>query len=97
MLKNKDRKFILKFLDYNKLSTPCRKSNLYVCVFIWARMEFFEIETNNGIRTVTISNPKKKNAVNKPAYLALAKILNTAATDDQVKCVVLTGKGDFFR
>lgn len=60
-------------------------------------MEFFEIVTNNGIRTVTIANIRKKNAINKSAYQALGKILNTAAVDDQVKSVILTGKGDFFR
>lgn len=60
-------------------------------------MEFFEISDSNGIRTVKINNPKKKNAMDNPAYLALGQILNTAADDDEVKCVVITGKGDFFR
>lgn len=60
-------------------------------------MEFFDISDNGGIRTVVINNPKKKNALNKLAYQSLADILNAGGADDQVKCVVLTGKGDFFR
>lgn len=60
-------------------------------------MEFFEVSDNSGIRTVRINNQKKKNAINKKAYQALADILNKAATDDAVKCVVVTGRGDFFR
>lgn len=60
-------------------------------------MEFFIVEDKNGIRTITINNVKKKNAINKLSYYALAKLLNDAGKDDHVKCCVLTGKGDFFR
>lgn len=59
-------------------------------------MEFFEISDGNGIRTVKINNPAKKNAMGNPAYLELGRILNTAADDDRVKCIVITGKGDIF-
>ena len=59
--------------------------------------EIFEIAEKNGIKIVTINNPRKKNALNRKAYIALADILNEAAKDVTVKCVVLTGKGDFFR
>jgi enoyl-CoA hydratase/carnithine racemase len=61
-------------------------------------MNFFQItEEISGIKTVTITNPKKKNALNKAAYQSLANILNEAGKDDQTKCVVITGAGDFFR
>ena len=60
-------------------------------------MELFEISDFGGIRTVTINNLKKKNAINKKAYKALALILNEAGQDGNVKALVLTGKGDFFR
>lgn len=60
-------------------------------------MELFAIEDKNGIKTVRINNPKKKNALNKKAYMALATILNEAGADNKVKCVVITGVGDFFR
>lgn len=60
-------------------------------------MDLLEVEDKNGIRTVTINNVRKKNALSKDAYLALADVLNNAGKDEKVKCVVLTGKGDFFR
>lgn len=60
-------------------------------------MEYFEIEDIGAIRKLIISNSRKKNALNKPAYFHIAKLLNEAAQDDKVKCVVLTGKGDFYR
>lgn len=60
-------------------------------------MEFFKIEDKNCVRTVTINNPRKKNALNKHAYFALGEILDAAGKDGKVKAVVLTGTGDFFR
>lgn len=60
-------------------------------------MEFFQVTDKNFIRTVTINNPRKKNAISRPAYLALAEIINAAAKDEKVKAVVVTGAGDFFR
>lgn len=61
------------------------------------KMEYFEITNKNGIRLVKFNNVRKKNALNKKAYIALGEILNAAAIDDSIKCLVLTGKGDFFR
>lgn len=60
-------------------------------------MEFFEIENRNSIRKIKTNNTRKKNAWDRRAYLALADLLNEAATDSTVKCVVVTGKGDFYR
>lgn len=60
-------------------------------------MEFFEVLDVQSIRKITISNLRKKNAINRYAYVALAELLNAAGSDDRIKCVVLTGKGDFYR
>lgn len=60
-------------------------------------MDLLEVEDKNGIRTITINNVRKKNALTHPAYQALAAILNNTGNDGEIKCVVLTGKGDFFR
>jgi len=59
-------------------------------------MELLNISDANGIRIIRIDNLKKKNAINKKTYVALAKILNEAGRDVKVKAVVLTGSGDFF-
>lgn len=60
-------------------------------------MEYFEIEDLGSIRKITINNPRKKNAINRRAYMALAELLQKAGIDDRIKCVVITGKGDFYR
>lgn len=60
-------------------------------------MDLLEISDKNGIRTISINNLKKKNAINKKTYFAIAQSLNEAGLDSQVKAVVLTGKGNFFR
>lgn len=60
-------------------------------------MEYFQVADKNYIRTVTFNNPRKKNAISRPAYLALAEIMNAAGKDDKVKAVVISGVGDFFR
>ncbi|KAG5680608.1 hypothetical protein PVAND_010102 [Polypedilum vanderplanki] len=59
-------------------------------------MEIFEVKDVGAIRQVTINNPRKKNALNRKAYIAIAKLLNDAGKDNKVKCLILTGKGDFF-
>jgi enoyl-CoA hydratase/carnithine racemase len=59
-------------------------------------MGVFKIENNKGIQVVTIHNPKKKNALNKAAYLELSEILDNAARDQSLKALVLTGSDDFF-
>lgn len=86
--------FRFDFYDLSTVDRRISKGNLKFCDNI---MEFFEISDSNGIRTVRINNTKKKNAINKQAYYALARILNEAGQDVNVKCVVITGNGDFFR
>lgn len=53
--------------------------------------------TNIGrLRIITFDNPKKNNAINKNAYIALAAALNAAAVDDSVTVVALTGAGAYY-
>lgn len=86
--------FRFDFYNLSTVDTQTTIDNLKFCDNI---MEFFEISDSNGIRTVRINNTKKKNAINKQAYQALARILNESGQDVNVKCVVITGNGDFFR
>lgn len=48
------------------------------------------------LRIITINNPKKNNALNKAAYVALTRALNEAAIDDTVTVVAITGAGSYF-
>ena len=52
-----------------------------------------QIDTQNGIRTVTINRPDKLNALNAATLDALDAAFAEAATDDAVRVVVLTGAG----
>lgn len=53
--------------------------------------------TNVGrLRIITINNPKKNNALNKAAYVALTRGLNEAAIDDTVTVVAITGAGSYY-
>ena len=45
---------------------------------------------------LTINRPEKKNALTNAMYGQLADALEAARTDDQVRCVLITGAGDTF-
>jgi enoyl-CoA hydratase len=47
-----------------------------------------------GVRVITINREKSFNAINDWTYLSLINQLQKAGKDDNVKMVVLTGKGD---
>lgn len=48
------------------------------------------------ILKIVLDRPAKKNALTRAMYLAMAVALERAATDGEVRAVVLTGSGDFF-
>lgn len=49
-----------------------------------------------GVRLVTIARPERKNALDRATYRALGDALDAAATDDEVRAVVVTGAGGDF-
>lgn len=53
-------------------------------------------EQNEGVLIVRFNRPKRKNAFNTPAWLALTEILDNAREDKSVACVVLASTGDDF-
>lgn len=62
-------------------------------------MEIIEtiIETRQGsIKIVKYNKPSRKNAIDENMYLRVMNILNSAATDDDISVMVLTGSGDFY-
>lgn len=50
----------------------------------------------DGVLTLTLNRPERANAFNLELTRALQKALKQAASDPQVRCVVLRGQGDFF-
>lgn len=55
-----------------------------------------ELEREDSIATITISNPERKNAVDAPASVEMAEYIHEVAYDDSIRCVVVTGEGDAF-
>ena len=50
--------------------------------------------TADGVLTLTLNRPDRRNALNDPLILALAEAFRTASTDPGVRVVVLTGAGE---
>src|SRR4051794_18808030 len=50
----------------------------------------------DGVRLLTLNRPEAMNAFNQELWYALAAALEAAATDDHIKCVVITGVGRAF-
>lgn len=48
------------------------------------------------VLTLTISRPEKKNALTHTMYSAMADGLAEAHENPQIRCVIVTGEGDFF-
>ncbi|MFM7820002.1 MAG: enoyl-CoA hydratase/isomerase family protein, partial [Actinomycetota bacterium] len=59
-------------------------------------MESLQVSRANSIVTVTINQPKKKNAVNPPMWDGLAEIFREIASNADDRVVVVTGAGDDF-
>lgn len=62
-------------------------------------MEFIDsiVETNEGmIKIVRYNKPKRKNAIDVNMYRRITDILNTAAYDENISMIVLTGTGNFY-
>ncbi|MBT8062819.1 MAG: enoyl-CoA hydratase/isomerase family protein [Gammaproteobacteria bacterium] len=49
---------------------------------------------DGAVLTVTINRPDKLNALNQAVFAELTGVFAQAASDDSVRCVVLTGAGD---
>jgi enoyl-CoA hydratase/carnithine racemase len=50
----------------------------------------------DGVRTLTLNRPRRKNAINRDLWIALAAALNAAGNDRGVRAVVITGAGGAF-
>ncbi|SFT72932.1 2-(1,2-epoxy-1,2-dihydrophenyl)acetyl-CoA isomerase [Lishizhenia tianjinensis] len=55
-----------------------------------------DIQNNGGVRTITFNRPKVFNSFNQAMAMALQAEIDACATDDSVRCVVLTGAGKAF-
>jgi len=53
-------------------------------------------ETANGVCTITLARPEKKNALSLAMYEALTRAINSAAADKSVRALLLTGQPGIF-
>jgi enoyl-CoA hydratase/carnithine racemase len=54
------------------------------------------IEKSNGVLTLTLNRPDKKNALTDEMYAALGDSIDAAADDPEVRCVLIQANGDMF-
>lgn len=50
----------------------------------------------NGVLTLTLNRPRRKNAINRDLWIALAEALTAAGNDRGVRALVITGAGGAF-
>lgn len=50
----------------------------------------------NGVRTLSLNRPRRKNAINRELWIGLAAALSAAGNDRGVRAVVITGAGGAF-
>jgi enoyl-CoA hydratase/carnithine racemase len=58
--------------------------------------EHIRVAVAEGVCTVTIDRPEKKNSLTRAMYAALADAVEMAAREDAVRCLLLTGSGEVF-
>lgn len=57
-------------------------------------MEFLQLNTSDGVSTLTLNNPARHNAMNFAMWQALPELLQTVAADHTTRVMVLTGSGE---
>jgi enoyl-CoA hydratase/carnithine racemase len=53
-------------------------------------------DDRDGVRTLTLNRPRRKNAINPELWIALRDALNAAGRDRSVRALVITGSGGSF-
>ncbi len=57
-------------------------------------MQYIKLEKDEGIAIITINRPEKLNAMNLDVIKELKSILESVESDDEIKCVIITGAGN---
>jgi enoyl-CoA hydratase/carnithine racemase len=62
----------------------------------YSRYEFLEVDTTDGLATITLNRPAALNAVNPPLHHELERIWIDVGEDPDVNAILLTGAGKAF-
>ncbi|XP_018577267.1 enoyl-CoA delta isomerase 2, mitochondrial [Anoplophora glabripennis] len=57
---------------------------------------YIVLKYRDGVRTITINRPEKKNAISLSMYQTISNVLNEDAANDKVVVTILTGSGSYF-
>lgn len=58
--------------------------------------DIVQVDVTDGVMTITLNRPERKNALTNEAYGGLADAIERAQTDDSVRVVLLQSEGDVF-
>ncbi len=58
--------------------------------------EHVRVERNEGILSISLSRPERRNAITVAMYAALADAIETAAKDDAIRLITIRGEGQDF-
>ena len=58
--------------------------------------DHIRLDRADGIRTITLDRPAKKNALTRDMYRAMADAIDGAEHDPQTRCIVVQAEGDMF-
>ncbi|WP_199256822.1 enoyl-CoA hydratase/isomerase family protein, partial [Alteribacillus sp. YIM 98480] len=58
--------------------------------------KFIEYEKENGVATLWLNRPEKRNCINWEMLNEMAEVIEKAENDDEVRALVVRGRGDTF-
>ena len=62
----------------------------------YSRYEFLKVDYDDGVATITLNRPERRNAAHDPMHQELETIFSDVGADDDVRAIVLTGAGETF-
>lgn len=60
------------------------------------RYRFLTLDNDDGVATITLNRPERRNAAHDPMHRELETIFRDVAEDDDIRAIVLTGAGEAF-
>jgi len=62
----------------------------------YSSYQFIDVTTDDGVATITLNRPERRNAAHDPMHRELETIFTDVGEDDSIRAIVLTGAGETF-
>jgi enoyl-CoA hydratase len=62
----------------------------------YSSYQFIDVTTDDGVATLTLNRPERRNAAHDPMHRELETIFRDVGEDDSIRAIVLTGAGETF-